>query len=65
MWLLRAVADTHQLDCMHDCICYLVGTADFCLGAIRVSHADQVLFDGMHERFFALLVPAGWPQGSL
>lgn len=65
VWLLRAVAETHQLDCMHDCICYLVGTAGFRLGAIRVSHADKVLFAGMHERLFALTMPAGWPQGSL
>ena len=65
VWLLRTVADTHQLDCMHDCICYLVGTADFRLRAIRVSHADQDLFGAMHERFLASLVPAGWPQGSL
>lgn len=24
VWLLRTVADTHQLDSVHDCICYLV-----------------------------------------
>ena len=24
VWLLRAVADTHKLDSVHDCICYLV-----------------------------------------
>ena len=64
VWLLRAVADTHQLDCMHDCICYLVGTADFRLGAICASHADPVLFGGMHEHFFALLVPCWEAAGE-
>jgi hypothetical protein len=66
VWLLRAVADLHQLDCTHDCICYMVGTAHLRPGAHPCGFLRTVnVFGSMHERFFAHICLSGCPQGSL
>lgn len=57
VWLLRAVADTNQLDSVHDCICYLVSMPAHTLG-IHMHLISSVAFPNKAIKMLSIFAQA-------